>query len=52
MTEENNVMVAECIIRVPMKDDDFVPIQALDIFELENGKIKRPSSFTAQIKNN
>jgi ketosteroid isomerase-like protein len=51
MTEESNVVVAECVVRVPMKDGNFVGIQALDIFDFEDAKIRRLSSFTAQIKN-
>ena len=50
MTEENNVVVAECIVRVPKKEGGFTVIKALDVFELENGKVKRMDSFTAVIK--
>jgi len=50
MTEENNVVIAECVVHVPIKDGDPIMIQAWDIFELENGKIKRLSSSTTRMK--
>jgi uncharacterized protein len=50
-TEENNIVVAESIVRVPMKEGGFLTLQACNIFELENGKIKRVNSFTAEVKN-
>ena len=50
MTEEGNVVVAECNVRVPMKDGSFVAVRALDVFELENGQVKRVDAFTALMK--
>jgi len=51
MTEENNVVVAESTVRVPKKEGGFLTLQACDVFELENGKVKRLTSFTAEVKN-
>ncbi len=52
MTEENNVVVAESIVRLTKKDGSvFATIKAIDVMELENGKIKRIDAFTAEIKN-
>jgi uncharacterized protein len=50
MTEENNVVVVEGNTRVHKKDGRILTVQFVDIFELENGKIKRKSSFGALIK--
>jgi uncharacterized protein len=50
MTEENNVVVAEGTVRVPEKDGRDLTVQFCDIFELENGPIKRKSSFAARVK--
>jgi uncharacterized protein len=50
MTEENNVVVAEGTTRVHKKDGRILTVQFCDIYELENGKIKRKSSFGALLK--
>jgi len=50
MIEENNVVVAEGTVRVPTKDRGLLMFRFCDIFELENGKVKRLSSFAAQLK--
>lgn len=50
MTEENNVVVAEGTVRVHKKEDKILTVQFCDIFELENGKIKRLSSYGAMVK--
>lgn len=49
MTEENNVVVVECVVRVPMKDGGLLTVRALDVFDLENGKVKRVQAFTAVV---
>ncbi len=49
LTEENNVVVVEGIVRVPMKDGTFITIQECNIDELENGKVKRVISFIARV---
>ena len=51
MMEENNVVVAEGTVRVPKKEGGFLMFRFCDIFELENGKVKRLTSFAAEIKN-
>lgn len=50
LTEENNVVVAEGTAHVTKKDGSSLSVRYVDIFELENGKIKRKSSFGALIK--
>lgn len=50
MTEENNVVVAEGIVRVPRKDGGDLTIQVCNIYEIENSKMKRMQSFLAMIK--
>lgn len=50
MIEENNVVVAEGIVHVPKQEGGVMTFRFCDIFELENGKVKRLSSFAAQIK--
>jgi uncharacterized protein len=50
MTEENNVVVAEGTVRVIKKDGHNLTVQFCDIFELENGQIKRKSSFAVRVK--
>ena len=51
LTEEGNVVVAEGTAHVTKKNGDALSVRFVDIFELENGKIKRKSSFGALIKN-
>lgn len=50
LTEEGNVVVAEGTAHVTKKDGSTLSVRFVDIFELENGKIKRKSSFGALIK--
>ncbi len=50
LTEENNVVVAEGTAHVTKKDGSSLSVRYVNIFELENGKIKRKSSFGALIK--
>lgn len=50
LTEENNVVVAEGTAHVTKKDGRTFRVQYCNIFELENGKIKRKSSFGALVK--
>jgi ketosteroid isomerase-like protein len=49
MTEENNVVVTECIVRVPMKDGSFVVVKALNVFEMEDAKVKRVDAYTVLV---
>jgi len=50
MTEEDNVVVAECVVRVPLEDGGTFVGRALSVYELSDGKIKRMSSFVAEDK--
>jgi uncharacterized protein len=50
LTEENNVVVAECVVRVPMKEGGTFVGRCCAVYELQNGKIRRMSSFVAENK--
>ena len=50
MTEENNVVFAEGTARGAKKEGGFWTVQFVDIFELENGLVKRLTSFGASVK--
>jgi uncharacterized protein len=50
MTEEHDVVVAECIVRVPLKDGGRFVGRTCGVFELENGKLKRITSWAAEDK--
>jgi uncharacterized protein len=50
MIEENNVVVLEGVAHVHKKDGRNFAVRYCNIFELENGKIKRKSSFAALLK--
>jgi uncharacterized protein len=50
MTEENNVVVAEGTAHVHRQEGPDLRVEFCDIFELENGKIRRKASFGALVK--
>jgi len=50
MTEENNVVVAECVVRVPMEKGGTFVGRNCAIYDLENGQIRRMVSFVAEDK--
>ena len=50
LTEEKNVVVAEGTAHVTKKDGGKLSVRFVDIFELEDGKIRRKSSFGALLK--
>jgi uncharacterized protein len=50
MTEEENVVVAECAVHVPLDDGGEFVGRSCAIYELEDGKIKRMVSFVAEDK--
>jgi uncharacterized protein len=50
LTEEGNVVVAEGTVRVHKKDGQKLRVQFVDIFEVENGKVRRLTSFGALVK--
>lgn len=51
MIEEGDVVVVEGTVHVHEKDGRRLRVQFVNIFELENGKVKRLSSFGALVKN-
>ena len=51
MIEENNVVIAEGIAFGDKKDGGNWRVQFSDIYELENGKVKRLTSYGADVKN-
>ena len=50
MTEEGNVVVVEGICHVTKKDGNSLKVRFCNIFELEDGKVKRQDSFGALLK--
>jgi uncharacterized protein len=50
MTEENNVVVVEGSVRSPRKDGGVLNAVFCDVFELRDSKIKRLTSYLAEIK--
>ena len=50
MVEEGNVVVAEGDVRVTKKDGKKFTVHYCDIYELENGRVKRKSSYGALVK--
>ena len=50
LTEENNVVVAEGTAHVTKKDGSSLSVRYVNIFEIENGKIRRKSSFGALLQ--
>jgi ketosteroid isomerase-like protein len=51
MTEENNVVVAESMVRLSKKESGvFLTLRVCSIYELENGKIRKVNSFMAEEK--
>lgn len=50
LTEENNVVVAEGTAHVTKKDGSSLSVRYVNVFEVEQGKIKRKQSFGALIK--
>jgi len=50
LTEEGHVVVAEGTAHVTKKDGTTLSVEFVNIFEVEDGKIKRKSSFGALLK--
>lgn len=50
MTEENNVVIAEGTVRTKPKGKDFIHLVFCDVFEMQNGKIKKLISYLNEIK--
>lgn len=50
MTEEGNVVVAEGTVHVQKKDGKALSVRFCNVFEVEDGKVKRLESFGALLK--
>lgn len=50
MTEEGNVVVAEGLVRLSMKDGNALKVQFCDVFEFEGHRVRRLTAFTALVK--
>lgn len=50
LVEEDNVVVAEGIVRVAKKDGRSFVVRFCNIFEIEHGQLRRKSSFGALLK--
>lgn len=46
MTEEGNIVAAEGTVRVSLKDGQVINVRYCDIFEFEDGKVKRLTAYT------
>jgi ketosteroid isomerase-like protein len=51
MTEENDIVVAEGTVLARRNDGTSLPLAFCDVFELENGKIRRLISYLMEAKN-
>lgn len=49
MTEENNVVIAEGTVLAKPKNQDAILLAFCDVFEFENGKIKKLTSYLSPI---
>lgn len=45
MVEENNIVIAEGAVRYKQKDGELLDAVFCDVFQMENGKIKRLTSY-------
>ena len=50
MVEENDVVIAEGAVRVKKKDGDFLNAVFCDVFIMTNSRIKRLTSYLAEVK--
>ena len=50
ITEENDVVLAEGSVRAQRKDGDVLDAVFCDAFEMENGKIKKLTSYLMEVK--
>jgi hypothetical protein len=51
MTEESRIVVAECTVRGPKKEGDFMTLRAWNAFELDGGKVRGVDSVTVMMQN-
>jgi ketosteroid isomerase-like protein len=50
MVEENDVVIAEGMVRAKKKGGDFINLAFCDVFEMQNAKIKRLISYLVELK--
>jgi len=50
MVEEHDVVIAEGAVRVKKKDGGFLNAVFCDVFAMKNGKIKRLTTYLAEVK--
>jgi len=50
MTEENDVVIAEGTVQARTKDGVILPLVFCDVFEMQNGKIRKLIGYIAQVK--
>lgn len=50
LVEEQNVVVAEGTVRASKKDGGILNLVFCDVFEMQNGKIKRLTSYLMEVK--
>ena len=50
LTEENDVVVAEGLVRTVRKDGTVLNLAFCDVFEMENHKVRRLTSYLTEIK--
>jgi ketosteroid isomerase-like protein len=49
LTEEHNVVIAECSVRVARKEGGFLDAVFCDVFEMENAKIKKLTTYQVNL---
>jgi ketosteroid isomerase-like protein len=49
LTEELNVVIAECSVRVARKEGGFLDAVFCDVFEMENAKIKKLTTYQVNL---
>lgn len=49
LTEENNIVIAEGTVRGKIKNGDYIDLMFCDVFEMENFKIKKLTSYLVTI---
>lgn len=51
LTEESNVVIAEGTVRTKPKNQEFIELNFIDVFEFEKSKIKKLESHLSPIQN-
>ena len=50
MVEENDIVIAEGSVRIRKRDGGFLKAVFCDVFAMQNGKIKRLTSYLIEVK--